>query len=822
MFSCFAGYDPRAFTTMRSPTWLALMPASAFPCSGRIIRWEFLSVAAAIHTIPVYLSVWRFATNMTYTSPRTKRQILQRVAYQHILVGNNGFMVLEGDDLYEVYVQKGDFLGIYFEAPNLDSGIPIMTDMMTEPDESVFDPTTTTIEMPGTDPSIWQHNHNDSTMEAINSPNEDPFNVNTLMNDQPADATTGPEMDWCILSKTYREKIDNAMDYGTLTLYDFKVRKCASAIRAFVKDFTLTDCGMPPNVDNAVQKGTSSYETSVVFYECLKGYIMTGDPTVTCQSNGLWTLPPDCVESFEKSGISPCFYPPAVEHADVHVNSMRRKYLKDENENVTETTYVTPGSVFAQYTCKTGFIMIGKPEVECTMDGAWGERPKCTPIKHECKAGKVVQKGGDSKEASLMAFTKLRFTCSGEIHTWEYYSNSSDGEVVYFDVWRKIDNGHYKLVGRNEFPAMKIGRVIQPVEVKDRIRVAAGDFIGIHYVSNKVKPVVPTFNTRNAGELARLLGDTFVLEMNDATLAAQTKANHGYLDLRRLGRNTLRIPPVIAYANALPGCGLPTEVAHAEYVAMDTNQGAVATYNCNTGYGIHGSANVYCRSPNMWTNPPVCLPLELCRTGPILYNNSLANAASFLNIFRSMNFPCAGVIAEWDFYSLIPTGVVYFSVWRTVADKSFELVGFNRVEVNGTGLQKYYVRGDERITVLQNYYVGIHYDDPLMAQSQVVVPHADDTRPFPYKAKELYDGWAFQLGHEELLNMGGRIELMASGFGLNLHWRIPAVNPVVRRALVSCGTPPVVQDSSLMGRETTQLAIRTYKCDTGKRILKLN
>ena len=43
----------------------------------------------------------------------------------------NGFIVLEGDDLYELYVQKGDFLGIYFEAPSSDSGIPIMTDMRT-------------------------------------------------------------------------------------------------------------------------------------------------------------------------------------------------------------------------------------------------------------------------------------------------------------------------------------------------------------------------------------------------------------------------------------------------------------------------------------------------------------------------------------------------------------------------------------------------------------------------------------------------------------------------------------------------------------------
>ena len=55
-------------------------------------------------------------------------------------------------------------------------------------------------------------------------------------------------------------------------------------------------CGMIPLVENAyVSSATGVQYQDTVTYECFGGYGFNGgDPTVTCQEDGTWTVAPTC------------------------------------------------------------------------------------------------------------------------------------------------------------------------------------------------------------------------------------------------------------------------------------------------------------------------------------------------------------------------------------------------------------------------------------------------------------------------------------------------------------------------------------------------
>ena len=58
-------------------------------------------------------------------------------------------------------------------------------------------------------------------------------------------------------------------------------------------------CGEAPKVENGYTKASTGvvYQGTVT-YECFTGFGITGNPQITCNSDGSWSTPPTCQSEF--------------------------------------------------------------------------------------------------------------------------------------------------------------------------------------------------------------------------------------------------------------------------------------------------------------------------------------------------------------------------------------------------------------------------------------------------------------------------------------------------------------------------------------------
>ena len=62
--------------------------------------------------------------------------------------------------------------------------------------------------------------------------------------------------------------------------------------------FNVLDCGLPADLPNGrYSVRTDTLTGSIATYSCDNGYILTGDPDVTCLVTGLWEASPTCTIS---------------------------------------------------------------------------------------------------------------------------------------------------------------------------------------------------------------------------------------------------------------------------------------------------------------------------------------------------------------------------------------------------------------------------------------------------------------------------------------------------------------------------------------------
>ncbi|XP_008426204.1 sushi, von Willebrand factor type A, EGF and pentraxin domain-containing protein 1 isoform X1 [Poecilia reticulata] len=114
-------------------------------------------------------------------------------------------------------------------------------------------------------------------------------------------------------------------------------------------------CGRPSPIPHGRVLGSETGFNSKLKYECDEGYKLTGDPTVVCQSDGLWDKPPP------RCDIVSCDPPEDISHG--FVNGSGFSY-----NNVVE------------YVCFEGYEVVGDPVLRCSTRGLWvGSVPQCQP-----------------------------------------------------------------------------------------------------------------------------------------------------------------------------------------------------------------------------------------------------------------------------------------------------------------------------------------------------------------------------------------------------------------------------------------------------------
>ncbi|XP_006775989.1 PREDICTED: apolipoprotein R-like [Myotis davidii] len=129
----------------------------------------------------------------------------------------------------------------------------------------------------------------------------------------------------------------------------------------------LCDCRIPPRLTHGSHHDISSFFsfTTVVHYECDEGYVLVGDPQITCRSSQ-WSSPaPQCKALCLK---------PEVENGKLSEN----KDLFIESENVT-------------IQCDSGYGVVNSQNITCSENRTWyPEVPKCEWEVHN-GCGQVVE-----------------------------------------------------------------------------------------------------------------------------------------------------------------------------------------------------------------------------------------------------------------------------------------------------------------------------------------------------------------------------------------------------------------------------------------------
>ena len=118
-----------------------------------------------------------------------------------------------------------------------------------------------------------------------------------------------------------------------------------------------------------------------VRYECRAGYTIVGNSIITCQSDGTWSNPPQCIPNGSGAnalaGVNTC-PEPNVQNAQSRAASFQLFRLMQQN-----MAFVRAGSFNYQVgdslviTCDNGYILIGPSTVTCQQGGTWSSTPSC-------------------------------------------------------------------------------------------------------------------------------------------------------------------------------------------------------------------------------------------------------------------------------------------------------------------------------------------------------------------------------------------------------------------------------------------------------------
>ncbi|NXJ11507.1 CR2 protein, partial [Odontophorus gujanensis] len=120
----------------------------------------------------------------------------------------------------------------------------------------------------------------------------------------------------------------------------------------------VLQCPSPPNITH----GHYNSEDVKVFvpgmsvrYNCDPGYVLTGKTAVTCLTSGVWSIP------YPRCEALPCPPPPTIAHG-IHDAELGANFTSGMSVN---------------YSCQTGFSLLGDPSVWC-MEGRWSlPYPRC-------------------------------------------------------------------------------------------------------------------------------------------------------------------------------------------------------------------------------------------------------------------------------------------------------------------------------------------------------------------------------------------------------------------------------------------------------------
>ncbi|XP_060818726.1 sushi, von Willebrand factor type A, EGF and pentraxin domain-containing protein 1-like isoform X1 [Bombus pascuorum] len=178
-------------------------------------------------------------------------------------------------------------------------------------------------------------------------------------------------------------------------------------------------CGFPGYFPRGRIQGRSYLFGDEIYYSCLIGYELRGNPRRICNANGKWSgLPPVCIGKTCKNLLAP-------EHGDI-------EYVIEEYER-DDLSILQVGQQI-EFKCDVGFHVKGEKLLTCLESGQWDyERPSCLPYK--CPPPKRINYGyiisSNSRNLHKSSATKFDLEAINDTLEKDYDFNDIVGYSCY-------------------------------------------------------------------------------------------------------------------------------------------------------------------------------------------------------------------------------------------------------------------------------------------------------------------------------------------------------------------------------------------------------
>ncbi|XP_062834679.1 complement receptor type 1 isoform X4 [Anolis carolinensis] len=356
--------------------------------------------------------------------------------------------------------------------------------------------------------------------------------------------------------------------------------------------------------------------TGTITFECDSGYLLKGNRTIACKSDGMWDSPvPACVMEVQ------CQLPPCV---------------KNGNHNKQEVTIFTNG-MFVEYTCNPGYNLTGERTIYCTDSGTWSSP---TPLCTGCLAPPQIANGRIETEILGDDFpfgSLVTYHCDPSY----FLNESATIQCLSSGTW---DQPAPHCKSKQEVQCQKPPHVHNGIHSKQEVAIFTSG-ISVEYTCEPGYIITGeatiyctdsgmwSFPTPRCKEVqCPLPQDVENGIRNNQETAIFTRGMFVKYSCEPpytlIGEATIYCtnsgtwnPP--APCCRFTHCPTPPEIAHGKYIGKDFTYGKTVTYICEAGYSLIGNDEVTCiledsNSLN-WTEPPKCKVVE-CSTPPNVHH----------------------------------------------------------------------------------------------------------------------------------------------------------------------------------------------------------
>ncbi|XP_019851357.1 PREDICTED: uncharacterized protein LOC100634273, partial [Amphimedon queenslandica] len=322
------------------------------------------------------------------------------------------------------------------------------------------------------------------------------------------------------------------------------------------------NCGDPGTPTNGSSNGSVYTYNSVVSYQCISGYSISGADTLSCLSTGSW------------NGSVPYCYPDCTDPGD------------PSNGQRTGDTF-NYNSVLS-YTCNTGYNLTGESSITCLSNGSWSNMiPSCIIV--NCSDPGTPTNGE-------------RF---GDVFTY-------GAEVVY------SCSEEYSIVGAQVITFTGIrytSRIGACVSKNSASATTITCSFNHYYVVHAEADVVVV----DCGTPPLVLNAAYSKLDNDTQYGARVQYNcsTGY---NINGNDTISCLLNASWSLPTPSCSLvdcgnPGEPANGYTNNNVFTYQSTVQYHCNEGYQLSGDSSIECTATGQWSNNiPLCIASTLSQT----------------------------------------------------------------------------------------------------------------------------------------------------------------------------------------------------------------